>query len=44
MLQSRRQSIRLPQPVAQLKLPLILLSLTLAFGAFMAWHTHAAYD
>jgi hypothetical protein len=44
MLQSRRQSIRLPQPAAQLKLPLVLLSLTLAFGAFMAWHTHAAYD
>lgn len=44
MLHSRRQTIRLPKPIVQLKLPLFLLLLTLFFGVLMAWHTHVAYE
>jgi nitrate/nitrite-specific signal transduction histidine kinase len=44
MMNSRRQTLRLPKPAVQLKLPLLLLAVTLVFGAIMAWHTHAAYE
>ena len=44
MLHSRRQTLRLPKPNVQLKLPIFLLLFTLAFGVLMAWHTHAAYE
>ena len=44
MTEARRQTIRLPKPAAQLKLPVVLLLLTLAFGLLMAWHTHTAYE
>jgi hypothetical protein len=40
----RRRAIRFPQPVVQLKLPVYLLILTLAFGALFAWHSNAAYE
>ncbi len=39
-----RRAIRLPQPFTQLKLPVYLLILTLAFGALFAWHGTAAYE
>ena len=39
-----RRAIRLPAPFAQLKLPVYLLILTLAFGALFAWHSTAAYE
>ncbi len=39
-----RRAIRLPAPFAQLKLPVYLLILTLAFGALFAWHSIAAYE
>ena len=39
-----RRAIGFPQPFAQLKLPVYLLILTLAFGAFFAWHSTVAYE
>ena len=38
-----RRAIRLPQPGAQLRLPLYLLLVTLLFAALLAWHVHGAY-
>ena len=39
-----RRAIRFPAPFAQLKLPVYLLILTLAFGALFAWQSTAAYE
>ncbi len=39
-----RRAFRLPEPAAQLKLPIYLLILTLAFGGFFAWYTNTAYE
>ncbi len=39
-----RRAIRFPQPFTQLKLPIYLLILTLAFGALFAWHSTTAYE
>ncbi len=39
-----RRAIRLPAPFAQLKLPVYLLILTLAFGALFTWQSTTAYE
>lgn len=43
-LHSRRRTLRLLQPLVQLKLPLHLLLVTIAFTAAFAIHTYLAYD
>lgn len=43
-LHSRRRTLRLPQPGVQLKLPLQLLLVTVAFTVAFATHTYVAYE
>jgi nitrogen fixation/metabolism regulation signal transduction histidine kinase len=43
-LHSRRRTLRLLQPLVQLKLPLYLLLVTIAVTAAFAVHTYLAYD
>ncbi len=38
-----RRVVRMDEPAAQLRLPLVLLAVTLGFGLLFAWHTQAAY-
>lgn len=40
----QRRSIRVLEPVAQIRLPVILVTLTAIFVSAFAWNSHAAYE
>lgn len=40
----QRRSIRVVEPIAQIRLPVILVTLTAIFVSAFAWNSHAAYE